>query len=175
MNIVDFNDYLKQLKMQNHLEERFYEYCIKSIRQSIINQFGRNVSDRLPTAARDVFNDKIYLKKETLKPVFAPAAFLKIITRNYIIDQLRKESKISQFFNDLAFQPYYEENMDAKAEVKSAMKLLDSLSRKIVLLHYHHGFKYSEIEIITGIDQVKLRTIVCKAKKYLKSVTNKAS
>lgn len=175
MNIVDFNNYLKQLKMQNRLEKSFYDYCIISIRKSIINQFGQNVSDRLPTAARDVFNDKIYLKKETLKPVFAPAAFLKMITRNYIIDQLRKESKISQLINGMVVQPYYEENMDAKAEVKSAMKQLDPLSRKIVLLHYHHGFKYSEIEKITGIDEVKLRAIACKARKFLKSVTKKAS
>lgn len=175
MNIVDFNHYFKLLKMHNCLEKEFYDFCIIEIRKIIIDVFGRNVSDRMPAAARDVFNDKIYLKRETLNPVVAPKAFLKTITRNYVIDQLRKESKLSQIINDVVISPYYEENMDAKAEVKRALKQLDPLSRKVVLLHYHHGFKYNEIEKITGIDEVKLRAITFKARKYLKSVTKKAS
>nr|WKN37319.1 RNA polymerase sigma-70 factor [Tunicatimonas sp. TK19036] len=132
-----------------------------------------------PQAAEDVVQEvfiKVWEKRAQLKPELSFKSYLFTISRNHILNQLKRLSldwQAKQHFSDshIGFHNQVEEQViyaDYEAIAQKALAELSPKRKMVFTLHRVEGKKYDEIATLLNISKNTVRDHVVKAEKSIK-------
>jgi RNA polymerase sigma-70 factor (ECF subfamily) len=118
----------------------------------------------------------VWESREQIKPELSFKAYLFCITKNHIINQLKRIARETKAHQEISYQALTSQNAVEEqviyAEFEAlARKALDALSpkrKKVFIMHRLEGKKYGEIAVLMNISKNTVRDHVVKADKTIK-------
>ena len=163
MEAQKFNRLIRKIKYDPKAIESIYDEFNLQLKVHIQRRFGKLISP-------EDFTQDIFLKlleMETPKYIEYPTAWLFRIADNYIIDKLRGAHQDEEFIETTS-DKFDIEQVVIDIEVKEAMSNLDTLTQKILYLHYWEGYSFKELETELAVSYASIRTRASRAYKTLK-------
>lgn len=133
-------------------------------------------------AAEDIVQDtyiKLWNKRHEMGDIENTESFAVIILRNTCLDYLRKTKNDYPLFQcaevpETVSLPAQIETDDDARYVKTLINELPEKQRQVIMLKHWEGYSDGEIEEITGLSRVNIRTILSRARKTIKERYSKA-
>lgn len=124
---------------------------------------------------QDVFL-KIWLKKEQLPPIAKFDAYLFIVARNHIYNELRKKTydqhfveHLEQYFLESAVSPEQEMLLkETNQLINKALEQLPTRQREVYQLSRNEGFDNSTIAQKLGISKLTVKSHMTKALQFIR-------
>ena len=130
--------------------------------------------------AEDIMQEvfiKLWLHREKLSDIRSFDAYLNVITRNHILNYLRKLSFEENFLRNLSAgeTPVVQGNFDAVAynelqgALHKAVSLLPPQQKKVYFLSRMEGLKYEEISTCLNISRSAVKNHIVEARRFIKN------
>jgi RNA polymerase sigma-70 factor (ECF subfamily) len=130
-----------------------YRFILKNTRHR------EDASDIVQSAYEKMWRNREIVDNKTAK------SFLFKVAYNEMIDQYRKRKNKVQF-EDL---PLYQPAADHRKLLEHALSRLPETQRMLVLLKDEHGYSYTEISRITGLNVVQVKVYLHRSRLQLKN------
>lgn len=147
-----------------------YNQCVDNYADGVYRFILKNIRDE--EKARDVVQDsfeKMWMKVQEIQADKA-RAYLFTTAYRTMIDLIRKEKHIRPMEEaDHREHSFSEEYTGLREVLDSALALLPSDQRSVVLLRDYEGYSYQEIGQITGLSESQVKVYIYRARVFLKN------
>lgn len=164
MDAQKFNRLIRKIKYDKKAVDLIYDEFSSKLKVHIQRRFGNLVSSE--DVVEDIFMK--LLEMETPKDVRCPRAWLFRLADNFVTDILRSTHRDEDYIEAVP-EEFDIEKVILDIEVKEALSQLDTLTQRIVYMHFWEGYSLKELAIELKLNYPNIRSRVSRSYKILKN------